>query len=128
MDKFSFAHIGFGKSGSTALQTIWTRSSNCNYFSAHGLVESARNIILQNLHDLDAMVHKLNSLNLAQVILAPDGANILSSEGSTFGWLDDPNLSNAIPLKQKALANVLAPLCNNVLVVTRDPIHWIRSA
>jgi hypothetical protein len=127
MNKFPLVHIGLGKSASTSLQSIWQASTNYNFFSANQLGLNAEQIIMDNIDDIDSLVGKLNALRLPPPSQTGDVSDIVSSEGLTFTWIDSPELAPFIPLKQKALANAIGPVCEKVLLLCRNPVDWIRS-
>jgi hypothetical protein len=126
-NKFPLVHIGLGKSASTSLQSIWQASANYNFFSANQLGLNAEQIILENINDIDSLVGKLNALRLPPPNQTNEISDIVSSEGLTFTWIDSPELAAFIPLKQKALANAIGPVCERVLLLCRNPVDWIRS-
>lgn len=127
MNKFPLVHIGLGKSASTSLQSIWQASANYNFFSANQLGLNAEQVVMDNMDDIDSMVAKLNALRLPPHSQSSPVTDIVSSEGLTFTWIDSPELAAFIPLKQKALANAIGPVCERVLLLCRNPIDWIRS-
>jgi len=127
---FDFIHIGMGKCLSTSLQTLWARSDNYNYASG-SQIQIAVEKIIKEVNDAE-IINKLRRLQFS--LSSDDGLHdqekpsILSCEGFTFTLFENPSLDVYIPNKQQAISKELLAHTKNILIIIRDPLHWIKSA
>jgi hypothetical protein len=120
--RYHFIHVGLGKCMSTTLQNMWQRSSNTHFESGVPLVRLANDLVRK---------HRDNLSELPQFNLQgnpPTGeVQVLSAEGFSYSFLNDPGDANLVGPKQAHLADGLKDLSPNVLIMVRNPVAWIRS-
>lgn len=124
-DPFDFVHIGLGKCASTSLQSHWAQSRNYEYLSANEIAKVAGDLV------------ETPSFNEGMLPALNIGRNqnsgkfrVLSSEGMSWGFLNEVHKQSLIPKKQKVVAQILSKVkfSRKLFIIVRDPISWIKSA
>ena len=117
-----FIHIGMGKCASTYLLHVFNYDHNCDCLDVTGLVSEARKMARTNNFTRQRI--RLSSVPV------PGRPQMASAEGFTFAFLNEPQRYSKMALLHKFSARLLgeSKLTNQILVIVRDPVDWLRSA
>ncbi len=122
-----FLHIGMMKTASTYMQSVWFEDdSYC--LSKKGtfkFVNQLRSAVKKdNLEEVTANISKDPNQELGQEI-------VISNEGLSLAYINDINFQHKIPqfidYSSQILGNLSAAKTENLLIVVREPISWIKS-
>lgn len=115
-----FIHVGLPKCGSTYLQYLWGSDATYTRKNPSGLVKLCRDLALSG---------SSQHIDLGPIDPIEGETRVISSEGFTWGWLNQPEQQAAIGPLQETAARVMgdATLADKVLIVVRDPVDWLRA-
>lgn len=115
-----FIHVGLPKCGSTYLQYLWGRDATYTRKNPSGLVKLCRDLALSG---------SSQHIDLGPIDPIEGETRVISSEGFTWGWINQPEQQAAIGQLQETAARVLgnAQLADKVLIIIRDPVDWLRA-
>jgi hypothetical protein len=115
-----FVHVGMGKCASTYLQRLWMHDKAYNWLNPDKLVRAIRTI---------AEVNSGQTIQFAPPQKVAQRCSVISSEGFSWGWLNDPTKQASIKRLQEASARFIGEtgLSGQVLIVVRDPVDLLRA-
>lgn len=117
---FRFIHVGLGKCASTYLKSVWLTDSQYQVAESKSLIGALREIASDGG----------KRLALRAPSHAGDASWVMSSEGFTWGWINQPPKQGRIKDLQKMAARTIGDsgLTAQILVMIRHPLDWLRSA
>ncbi|SET07440.1 hypothetical protein SAMN05216389_10565 [Oceanobacillus limi] len=125
--ELGFIHIGMMKTATTYMQNVWKRDEKycLSWRGSFELLESLRNSVVKG--DYNANL----KLNIKSDLSYKEGQKfILSNEGFSTAYLNQIKNQHKIPQFIDSASRNLSRLAKkkqNLLIVIRDPMSWLKS-
>lgn len=119
----AFIHVGLGKCASTYLQSLWMNEPRHACANVLQPARAARQA---------ASSEPTGAIPPLRIDLRPRAGQslVVTSEGLTWGYLNQPGRQKYLPQLHAVSAAMLAAagLSDTILVIVRNPRDWIRAA
>lgn len=112
---------------SSRLQGHWQLDDGYNSMSADGISNAIDEIIKNSFPDIAAIEAQCSKININFPPFLQQHINMMSSEGLTFSFIHNPELGEAIAIKDEIASKMLAGLTDKIFLLVRNPVDWIRS-
>lgn len=121
---FSFIHIGLPKCASTYLQAIWHKDANYKVGYPDQIVQLVTTRVLEGSNDPWPVINVPEEARQKD-----DTFHIVSSEGFSWGFVNQPHLQDRMDDLHRVSARILgrAELTDTIFVMVRNPVDMVRA-